>query len=261
MLPDPWHSFEALTAGYFAAASPDRVRAGEGWFASLSGEPSPELNICGLLPDATVRSAEELVAAIGPTLPVLVFTSGSLDDRIRGPLIEQGYGTVTTPEPLMRCTGPPERSAGPFEVTRADAVQDREAAIGLVAEANRIDRSMVSRTIGEAARSGHAQVWLAWDAGEPVSTVWLAFEGSTIGVMDVMTPARHQRRGAARVVLSGALASAWSAGVTDAVLLATPAGRHLYESLGFSAVDEVISCYRGDLDDVLDAIGNRPKPS
>jgi hypothetical protein len=158
----------------------------------------------------------------------------------------------------MQCTRPPGPTEGPFHVVRADADENLEAAIALVAEANRIDRSLVARTIAVAARSGAAQVWLALDAGEAVSTVWLAFAGSTIGVMDVMTPVRHQRRGAARAVLSGALAGAWSADVTDAVLLATPAGRHLYESLGFAAVDEVITCYRGDLDDVLDAIGNRP---
>jgi hypothetical protein len=39
------------------------------------------------------------------------------------------------------------------------------------------------------------------------------------------------------------------------VLLSTPAGRALYESLGFVAVDEVISCVRGLDDAVLAAIG------
>jgi len=42
-----------------------------------------------------------------------------------------------------------------------------------------------------------------------------------------MTPKRHQGRGAGRAVLTTALAAAWSAETSEALLLATPAGRHL----------------------------------
>jgi hypothetical protein len=70
-----------------------------------------------------------------------------------------------------------------------------------------------------------------------------------------MTPLAHQRRGAGRAVMATALRESWTADVTQSVLLATPAGRRLYESLGFVAVDEGITCYRGLDDDVLEAIG------
>jgi hypothetical protein len=54
---------------------------------------------------------------------------------------------------------------------------------------------------------------------------------------------------------SAALATLWTAETTESILLSTPAGRALYESLGFVAVDEVISCVRGLEDHVLAAIG------
>jgi ribosomal protein S18 acetylase RimI-like enzyme len=71
----------------------------------------------------------------------------------------------------------------------------------------------------------------------------------------MMTPPRHQRRGAGRQLLSTALAARWTAETTGALLVSTVAGRRLYESLGFVARDEVIACYRGLDKDVLDAMG------
>lgn len=71
----------------------------------------------------------------------------------------------------------------------------------------------------------------------------------------MMTPPRHQRRGAGRCLLANALAESWTPETQQALLLSTPAGRRLYESLGFRAVDEVVTCHRGLEDDVLEAIG------
>ena len=85
--------------------------------------------------------------------------------------------------------------------------------------------------------------------------MWLCRSVETVGVMEMMTPELHQRRGAGRQLLSAALAAVWTDETTGSILLSTPAGRTLYESLGFVAVDEVISCVRGLEDDVLAAIG------
>ena len=76
-----------------------------------------------------------------------------------------------------------------------------------------------------------------------------------LGVLEMMTPARHQRRGAGRALLTHALAAKWRDDTEFAVLLATPAGRRLYESIGFVASDEVITRLRGLEDEVLAAIG------
>jgi len=55
----------------------------------------------------------------------------------------------------------------------------------------------------------------------------------------MMTPPRHRRRGAARAVLTRALAEAAAEGgpVDQIVFWSTPLGRPLYESLGFEVAD------------------------
>jgi predicted GNAT family acetyltransferase len=74
------------------------------------------------------------------------------------------------------------------------------------------------------------------------------------------TPRRHQRRGAGRALLTAALADTWSPDTRFAVLIATPAGRRLYESIGFTAAGEVTTSFRGVDDGLLDAIGQAAAP-
>jgi len=70
-----------------------------------------------------------------------------------------------------------------------------------------------------------------------------------------LTPERHQRRGAGRALLTHALAAEWRDDTELAVLIATPAGRRLYESIGFEASDELLTRFRGLDDELLAAIG------
>jgi GNAT superfamily N-acetyltransferase len=173
---------------------------------------------------------------------------------VRGVLVAESFDVASVREPLMWCVEPPAAAAGPFRI--APATFDQVGyAISLAAEAHHIDPAMLGATIGSAAADGAAEPWLAWDADGPVSTVWLVPADGVLGVTEMMTPPRHQRRGAGRQLLSTALAARWTAETAGALLVATVAGRHLYESLGFAARDEVIACYRGLDKDVLDAMG------
>ena len=238
---------------FYPAAEPDRARHGDCWFAALSGVRHGELNVCGLAPGATRASAAALLAALGD-LPALVFTSELIGDDVRALMVIGGFEVAPTREPLMRTTSPPAAMPGPFRTAPAKP-SEIGSAIRVTAEAHRIDPALLSATIEVAYRNGTAPVWLAWDGDEPISAVWLCRSVETVGVMEMMTPERHQRRGAGRQLLSAALATLWTAETNESILLSTPAGRALYESLGFVAVDEVISCVRGLDDDVLAAIG------
>jgi hypothetical protein len=231
----------------------DRARHGDGWFAALSGVRNGELNVCGLAPSATRASAAALLAVLGD-LPALVFTSELLGDDVPAPLVADGFEIVPTREPLMRTRVAPVLIPGPFRIAPATP-SEIGSAISVTAQAHHIDPSLLSATIEVAYRNGTAQVWLAWDGDEPISAVWLCRSVETLGVIEMMTPERHQRRGAGRQLLSAALDGLWTAETTESILLSTPAGRTLYESLGFVAVDEVISCVRGLDDGVLAGIG------
>ncbi len=125
-------------------------------------------------PRATAAGAAELVAALGPELPAVVFTSSAVPAEVRGVLLDAGFETASVPEPLMRCDQPPPPGpADVFRVAPASGERELETALALTAEAHRIDRALIAATIGAAAARGLAQPWLAWDGDEAVSTVWL----------------------------------------------------------------------------------------
>ena len=103
--------------------------------------------------------------------------------------------------------------------------------------------------------------WLAWDGAEPVSFVIVTRVAATLSMWDVMTPARHRRRGAARAVVGTALAAvgadAAAAGlpIEETIFWSSPAGRPLYESMGFVVADRVDAWALGASEEDLIAVG------
>ena len=257
-LPRLWESFATLCCGFYATGAEAERRLPDAWFAALSRTSSAELNVGGLNPRASRKAASELVQFLGPGQPGIVFTSEHLPPAPSQVLVAAGFEAGDISEPLMRSLLRPDVARSEFRVSRCDTDGEFEFALRLTSEAHTVDVALLAASIGKAARSGAAEVWLARDGGEPVSAVWIARSGSSLGVMEMMTPQRHQGRGAGRAVLTTALAAAWSTETSEALLLATPAGRHLYESVGFEAVDESNTFSRGLEESVLKAIGQVP---
>jgi GNAT superfamily N-acetyltransferase len=249
-----WDAFVGLASSFYTPGLGGEALGAPGWFAALSHEQSGELNVCGLTPPATDASAKALLDAIGPDLPAIVFVSSYADPAAGAVLEQNGFAAASVSEPLMRSSSPPQPAATPFRIEPADAAAI-DVAVALTADAHHVDREMVENTIRHAGVSGTARVWIAWDGSEPISVIWIGHRDSWLGVMEMMTPERHQRRGAGRALMTRALAQEWSADTESAVLIATPAGRRLYESIGFVAVDEILTRHRGLEDEVLDAIG------
>ena len=250
-----WGAFVDLSKPFYASGPGGEVVAGPGWFAALSHEQNAELNICGLTPSATATSAQALVESVNADLPALVFVSSHADPAAGGFLNSTGFAIASVTEPLMCATHPPEPVPTPLRVEPAAGTSDLSTGLSLTAEAHHVARAMLENSIRHAALLGSARMWLAWDGNEPISVVWITRLDRWLGVMEMMTPERHQRRGAGRALLTRALAEEWAADTEFAVLISTPAGRRLYESLGFEAIDEIRTRYRGLNDDVLGAIG------
>jgi GNAT superfamily N-acetyltransferase len=234
------------------------VRRGDAWFALLSGEQNAELNVCGVLPGAGATAVAELVDALGPDLPAVVFRSARADRDSTTALERLGFSTAPQPEALMVCLQPPSPSPGPFRSRRATR-QEWPIGLDISAETHEVGRAMLERTLGLADPEA-VDLWLAWDGEEPVSAVWLLRGEGAIGVWSMMTPRRHQRRGAGRALLTAALTDTWSSATRFAILVATPAGRRLYESTGFTVADEVTTSFRGMDQALLEAIG-QPGPN
>jgi len=77
------------------------------------------------------------------------------------------------------------------------------------------------------------QVWLAYLGGAPAAAAYTYDDGHATGVYWLATLPEHRSRGLARAVLTAAIAARPDQEFT---LVATEAGRPLYESLGFATV-------------------------
>jgi GNAT superfamily N-acetyltransferase len=85
-------------------------------------------------------------------------------------------------------------------------------------------------------RLGAADPWrhyLGWLDGEPVATTTIYLTAGVAGVYFVMTVPEARRRGIGAAITLAALREARDSGTTHAVLGSSPAGRSVYESLGF----------------------------
>ena len=233
-----WLEFTGHLARLYAPVAPT-VKRGPGWLAVLSREPHTDVNICVLLSDATRERSAELVRLVETVgMPAVVSVPTTLDDGPLEPLRRAGFVPEPLSEPLMWLGSRPSPVAGDFEIRRVRNGGELSQAIEVAAEGHGFERSMLSRILS---RDVHADedvaTWIAWSGDEAASVAWLT-AGSRIGVWQMNTPPRHRRRGAARATLVAALNELWDDGTEGAFLWASPAGRPLYEDVGFVAVAE-----------------------
>ncbi|WP_113699716.1 GNAT family N-acetyltransferase [Nonomuraea lactucae] len=92
-------------------------------------------------------------------------------------------------------------------------------------------------TLAVTTRAGVTVARLLTQAGEVAARGQMAITGAITGAMAVVdqveTAAHHRRRGLGTVVMKALSSSAAKGGAGTGVLVATPAGRSLYETLGW----------------------------
>lgn len=257
---DVWQVFGRHLIRYRDPGLTASADLADGWFAVLTGIPDIELNVCALFPPAGPAEAAELVARIDAVdTPALVFVSSAVDQTVRSVLAERGFRPTTVPEPLMWRSGSsalvPVTTSG-FGVRRVAAADDLvgleailEAAITMPPKIARRQFAL-DRLVGDGLGS-----WVAWDSGEPISAVTVSWDAEACAVWEMMTMPAHRRRGAGRTVLAAALNAVLRPSMTGSVLVSTPFGRPLYESLGFAALDESITWTRGASAEDLARVG------
>lgn len=250
-----WTTFAEHAARLYGVGAAG-MRGGAGWFLVVSGGSHPDLNPAALFPGSPPGAAGELMASVAEDgVPALISVSPSADAGAAGVLAGAGYVPAPVPEALMCCTARPGRQTGGFRVARVADRAELDLAIGIAADTHAVDAES-ARTLVREVRSGESVgTWIAWDGEEPVSVVWMTL-GDDLGVWSMMTPERHRRRGAGRAVLTAALDDAWSGSTRAALLWATPLGRPLYESVGFSALAEAVSWVPAGFGDELAALGH-----
>jgi N-acetylglutamate synthase len=80
--------------------------------------------------------------------------------------------------------------------------------------------------------------YLVEEAGVPVATSFGVLVNSHVGIFNISTRPAYRRRGYARAATTAVLRDAYMQGARTAFLHCTPAGRGVYESLGFVTSEE-----------------------
>jgi hypothetical protein len=234
-----WETFAQHAALVMSGGRAPSRASGPGWFAVMTGEAHPDLNECGLTSRAQAADALALVTHIAAAdVPALVSVASGAGADVTGPLAAAGFERARVAEPLMWCPRPPPPRADGLRVEQVRSRADRDRAIAIITDAHVMEHEVASRALADLPDAERrVMAWLAYEGDEAISVVW-ATPGRRIGIWEMMTPLRHRRKGAARAVLTSALAALWEPATEGAFLWSTPAGRPFYESVGFAAVDE-----------------------
>jgi N-acetylglutamate synthase len=218
------------------------VLFGPGGLLAITGGPTADFNM--VLIDAATDDETlfgqfaEHVTESG--VPAVFMLSGACAGRL-GPIAkEKGLVEAGTAPLMALADGPPFPLESGFAVERVSDEKTLAVVSDLVAAAFALDREWVGRTFCAPAllEAPALSYFLASKDGEPHSAVTTTAGGSTVGIWSMATSPNRQRRGAGRAALTAAIEHHRGLGATTFYLIATPAGKPLYDSLGFTTVDE-----------------------
>jgi GNAT superfamily N-acetyltransferase len=138
------------------------------------------------------------------------------------------------------------RTGRSCQIERVVDAQSARRVGDLVSAAFQLPRDAVAQVIEPAVGpTAAADIWLASDGGEPMSTVTVTRTGDTAGIWSMATPPQHQGKGMGRAMLSRVIRQLGEQGVERFFLFATAAGFPLYASLGFVTLADEVAWVKG----------------
>ena len=204
---------------------------------AFSGESVANLNYSALWGAASDEDVDQLMEHLGD-LDAMVVVSEASTDRLGPKLKEAGLlfgGACPLMTVELTATAPDE---GPY---RIEAVRDPEqlaTMVNTLADAYALAPEYTSAAFGLAIMAEpDTTPSLAWREGEAHSAAITTRVGTDIGIWAMGTAARFQRQGAGRALLGTVMSRLATEGAKRCFLFPSPAGRRLYDSLGFVEVD------------------------
>ena len=256
-----WRLYGRHAVALFASGPRPSAHVTDRWFFAATGTDHLDMNQAVLFGDATLEDAEAIARIVlEAEVPCLLGCSDGVLERVAPALHSAGFEQMPKREAMYWRPGPPETPGpSPFEIRRVRSDLEVAGMLAIVEEAHGYDPAMVDQLYGDRARGDDGfSAWIAWDGAEPVSfMIAIAIAGS-LSLWEVQTPVRHRRRGAARAVVAGGLAGAAAAArqpIEDTLFWASPAGRPLYEAMGFIEADLVDAWSLGARPEDLAAVG------
>jgi len=218
------------------------LRMMRGCTLGLSGEDLADLNMLLIGPDpegeAFLVSSLARVAERG--LPLLVMLTPDVADAL-GPAAERlGLMAAGTAPLMVLRADTPVSPSRPCEIRQALDPEMVKIAGDLSAAAFELPREAVARSMDVGLTATAAlETWVGSSGDGPMSAVTVTRAGPTAGIWTMATPPEHQGKGMGRALLTRIIADYRQAGVERFFLVATEAGRPLYESIGFEAVADL----------------------
>jgi len=212
------------------------AEVGDGYWAVLSGAPSPDVNMALVwspAPDA-LRRPLDLIAQVNA--PALICIAG---DAAVQPLGDEWQQVGTMPFMAVDLGATPTgadprvRRAGPADLTTV--VDLLAESYGMAAE---IATVAVRPVVEQEGPEATIAFWLLEDDGVAVSTVMTSQVDDIVSVWCMGTPERLGRRGYARASLAHVLDVASQQEAEYGLLGATPAGKPLYDATEWQTLEE-----------------------
>jgi GNAT superfamily N-acetyltransferase len=210
---------------------------------TLSGEPIADLNYAiiddGPQVEEKLRQFGEVLQA--RDLPVVAVFTRAVADRLAPTARELGLQHAgSIPFMVYRTQkGASVFAQDTYQIDLVDNEQSLEESGDLAARAFDLPLESLRKTFGPLTLdTPEVSIFIARKDGMPVSSVMTTGMGPTIGIWTMATPPEHQRKGAGRAVLEYAIDYHRKRGAGLFYLLATEAGKPLYEKVGFQTLEE-----------------------
>ena len=207
----------------------------------LSGEPVADFNLAII--DAGPQS-EDWLLQFGQViqernLPMIVLLTPEVSDQlapVAATLSLQKAGQM----PLMTYHPSDTPAAhGNYQIERVESEQGLHEVSRVLANAFELPLESVDRVLATMLLHGHGMdIFLARENGDTISTVQSTHAGDIVGIWAMGTLSEHQRKGVGRALLDYVIAYHYARGARLFYLLATEAGKPLYERIGFQTISE-----------------------
>jgi GNAT superfamily N-acetyltransferase len=212
-------------------------------FIGLTGGPAADFNMAlfGEDPD-DLAVFDDFVSRVNATgVSALALLSSAASQRL-GPVAKAKGLIQAGTAPLMARSGAlPETPTSEFVIQRVTEAREMSIFGDLAASAFGMDRAWVDRTFATASLLDAPAMafYIAYRGDVPLSAVCSSGAGSTVGIWTMSTPPDKQRQGAGRAVLLAAMQDHIKRRAETFYLIATAAGKPLYDNLGFKIIDEL----------------------
>jgi GNAT superfamily N-acetyltransferase len=235
---------EDLALYFRAAPNRDLRLTAHSWLAA-SGEPVADLNL--MLVDASSGAEDQLRAfhhvLDARNLPALCLLTPAVADPLAPVATALGM-TFAGKMPVMVCAAVdlPETDPGRYSIKLVATAEALAAVCTILAQAFNLAHALdvFQRILGAPILAiPGLTIYLAYEDGQPVSTVTTTAAGPLVGVWSMGTLPAYQRQGVGRALLGYAMAQQRACGTKHFYLGSSEAGQRLYAQLGYRTVAEL----------------------